>query len=187
VVGFESDTLMAQVRPLAPPNVDLRFIVNPDWEKQNGVSVLAAAGQVNCPFLLTMSDHIFDDSMIDLLVDDAVFDQLNLAIDRKLNSIFDRDDAMKVQTQGNRIVAIGKDLKSYDAIDTGLFICPPEIFSYVEQAKRKGDCALADGVRLMAADDKARAIDIGDAWWQDVDTPEMLEHAERELRSLVRS
>jgi hypothetical protein len=33
----------------------------------------------------------------------------------------------------------------------------------------------------MAGDDKVRAIDIGDGWWQDVDTPSMLWHAERKM------
>ena len=42
-----------------------------------------------------------------------------------------------------------------------------------------------DGVRLMAAERKVRAIDIGEAWWQDVDTPEMLAHAEQEVARLL--
>jgi choline kinase len=186
VVGFESNTLIARLRPLVPASLDLRFIINPDWKKQNGISVLAAANQVNSPFLLTMSDHVFDESIIDLLVRNAVFNQLNLAIDRKLDSIFDLDDAMKAQTRGDRIIALGKELDHYDAIDTGLFVCSKEIFDYLERAKRGGDCSLADGVRLMAADGKVRAIDIGDAWWQDVDTPEMLASAEKHLQSRIR-
>ena len=103
-----------------------------------------------------------------------------------MNSMVDLDDAMKVQTRGDQIVAIGKNLRNYDAIDTGLFVCPHEIFQYLERAKQNGDCSLADGVRLMADDGKTRAIDIGDAWWQDVDTPEMRAHAEENLRDLAR-
>jgi hypothetical protein len=36
----------------------------------------------------------------------------------------------------------------------------------------------------MAAEGKARVIDIGAAWWQDIDTPDMLEHVESEMRAL---
>lgn len=180
VVGFESESLMAEVRPLIPQPLDVRFIINRHWQKQNGISVLAAADKVQCPFLLTMSDHLFDQSVFEVILR-APCDRLNLAVDRKLNSIVDLDDAMKVQTQGNRIVAIGKNLRNYDAIDTGLFVCPQEIFQYLERAKKNDDCSLADGVRLMAEDGKARAIDIGEAWWQDVDTATMLQQAEAKL------
>ncbi len=33
-----------------------------------------------------------------------------------------------------------------------------------EHAKKDGDCSLADGVRLMAADRKVWAVDIGEVW-----------------------
>jgi 1L-myo-inositol 1-phosphate cytidylyltransferase len=183
VVGFEHESLIAQMQSLVPHDVDVRFIENRDWQKQNGISALAAANYVSAPFLLTMSDHLFDQVMVDLLIRRAVLDQLNLAIDRKLDSIFDLEDAMKVQTRGDRIVAIGKQLQDYDAIDTGLFVCPATFFDYLERAKHGGDCSLADGVGLMATDGNACAMDIGDAWWQDVDTPEMLANAEKQLRS----
>jgi len=104
-------------------------------------------------------------------------------MDRKLDSIFDLDDAMRVQTHGHQIVAIGKHLRDYDAIDAGMFVCPVKIFDYLERAKQNGDCSLADGVRLMAEDNQVRGIDIGAAWWQDIDTPEMLSWAETQLRS----
>ena len=187
VVGFESERLVAAARRLVPAGIEICFIENPEWQKQNGISFLAAKDYVAAPFLLTMSDHLFDEAIVDLLIESADLGCLNLAIDRKLNSIFDLDDAMKVQTRGDRVAAIGKNLRAYDAIDTGLFVCPLEIFEYLERAKQRGDCSLADGIRLIAADNKVRAIDIGDAWWQDIDTPEMLQQAEKKLSAPIKS
>jgi len=192
VVGYENERVIAKAKQLVPPNITASFIVNRDWQKQNGISLLAAAGHVNAPFLLTMGDHVFDDTIIDCLLENFKPGLLNIAIDRKVHSIVDLDDAMKVQTRGNKVTGIGKNLRSYDAIDTGLFVCPLEIFAYLEQAKSKNggsDCSLANGVELMAADDKVRGIDIGSARWHDIDTPRVLEHAEqdtswRALRSL---
>jgi 1L-myo-inositol 1-phosphate cytidylyltransferase len=190
VVGYESERMIAQVKQLVPSILSASFIENRDWRKQNGVSLLIAAGRVTSPFLLTMSDHVFERATVDRLRDSFNPSFLNVAVDRKLDSIFDLDDAMKVQTQGNKIIDIGKNLRDYDAIDIGLFVCPLEIFDYLERAKsgnRQSDCSLADGVRLMARDDKVRAIDIGESWWQDVDTPEMLRHAERQMAKAMQS
>ena len=96
---------------------------------------------------------------------------------------------MKVQTRGEEIVTLGKELREYDAIDTGLFVCDVVLFEHLERARAAGggDCSLADGVRSLAAEGMARAIDVGDAWWQDVDTPEMLAVAEEHLRARAES
>jgi 1L-myo-inositol 1-phosphate cytidylyltransferase len=192
VVGYESERVIAAVKELIPPHITASFIVNRDWRKQNGISLLAAAGHVSAPFLLTMGDHVFDDTIVDCLLENFQPGLLNIAIDRKVDSIVDLDDAMKVQMRGNNVTGIGKNLRSYDAIDTGLFVCPEEIFAYLGQAKSingGNDCSLANGVELMAIDGKVRGIDIGSARWHDIDTPRVLEHAEQDaswrvLRSL---
>jgi 1L-myo-inositol 1-phosphate cytidylyltransferase len=185
IVGYESERLRPAIDKLVPPNLEFSFIENPAWQKQNGISLLVAANQVDAPFVLTMSDHLFDNAIVDLLIKAADLDLLNLAVDRKIDSVFDLDDAMKVVTAGDKVVDLGKTLRDYNAIDTGLFVCPQEIFSYLERAKRNDDCSLADGVRLMAADGKVRAIDIGRAWWQDVDTPEMFREAEKRIGAVA--
>jgi 1L-myo-inositol 1-phosphate cytidylyltransferase len=185
VVGPNGDELAAAVAPLLPSPMQFRAISNPNWQKQNGISLLTAAGKVRAPFFLAMGDHLFESSILDRLVGQADRDRLNLAIDRKIPSIFDLDDAMKVRTEGNLIVAIGKKLENYNAIDTGIFLCPEIMFDYLRRACKDDDCSLADGVRLMAEEGKALAIDIGDAWWQDVDTPEMLTRAEQEVTRLL--
>jgi len=184
VVGYESGRMIEQVKQLIPSGLSASFIENRRWQKQNGISLLAAAGHLSKPFLLTMSDHLFDAAVVDRLLDSFDSDFLNIGVDQKLDSIFDLEDAMKVRTRGNRVTDIGKKLRDYDAIDIGLFVCPLEIFDYFERARSRSgrnDCSLADGVRLMADNDKVRAIDIGDGWWQDVDTPSMLRHAERKM------
>jgi 1L-myo-inositol 1-phosphate cytidylyltransferase len=190
VVGYESKRMIARMKPLIPSGLSVSFIENREWQKQNGISLLAAADHVANPFLLTMSDHLFDDAIVNSLLDSFDSDFLNIAVDHKLTSIFDLEDAMKVRTRGNRVTDIGKDLLDYDAIDIGLFVCPLEIFDYLEGAKSRSDrndCSLADGVRLMAGNNKVYAIDIGEGWWQDVDTPEMLRHAEERLSALATS
>jgi choline kinase len=89
------------------------------------------------------------------------------------------DDATKVRCIGNYITDIGKQIKCYDAIDTGMFLCRPAIFDWLESAMIDGNCSLSDGMRLMALQRKLRAFDIGDAMWQDVDTPDALAYARR--------
>jgi 1L-myo-inositol 1-phosphate cytidylyltransferase len=186
VVGPNGDELAAAVAPLLPAHMRFNPIANPNWQKQNGISLLTAAGKVREPFFLAMGDHLFESSILEQLMAHADLSRLNLAIDRKIDSIFDLDDAMKVRTEDKLIVAIGKKLETYNAIDTGIFLCPKIVFDYLRRALKDDDCSLADGVRLMAEDGKALAIDIGNAWWQDIDTPEMLARAEQEARRLAR-
>ena len=185
VVGPNGDELAAAVAPMLPNRMKFHPVPNPNWQKQNGVSLLTVAGEVRAPFFLAMGDHLFQPSILEALLACSDPARLNLAIDRKIASIFDLDDAMKVRTEGGRIVAIGKKLDDYNAIDTGIFICPETIFGYLRRVLKNDDCALADGVRLMAEEGNGLAIDIGDAWWQDVDTPEMLARAEEEVRRLL--
>src|SRR5580704_263166 len=135
VVGYESGRMIEQVKQLIPAGLSVFFIENRDWQKQNGVSLLVAADRVSKPFLLTMSDHLFENALVGRLLNSFEPGFLSIALDRKLDSIFDLEDAMKVQTLGNRIIDIGKNLRHYDAIDSGLFVCPLEIFDYLERAK----------------------------------------------------
>ena len=125
VVGVNGDLLVAALRPLISSPMRLNPIANADWQKQNGISVLCAADEARAPFILTMGDHLFDPSILELIAEQADRQELNLAVDRKIKTIFDLDDAMKLQTRADRVTAIGKNLATYDAIDTGVirYVC----------------------------------------------------------------
>ena len=68
VVGYEGERVIAKAKQLIPPHITASFIVNREWQKQNGISLLSAAGHVNAPFLLTMGDHVFDNTVVDCLL-----------------------------------------------------------------------------------------------------------------------
>jgi choline kinase len=179
VAGYRADLIRRWLRDRSMDGTSVTLIENLEYQKANGVSALAAKTELNQPFLLLMSDHIFEPKTAKALLRQPLADnEVILAVDSKIDRVFDLDDATKVQRKGNYIVGIGKDLPSYDALDTGMFLCSPALFDRLEAARKKGDCSLSDGMRRLAQDWKLKAFDIGDGHWQDVDSPQALAHAE---------
>ncbi|MDT0630944.1 NTP transferase domain-containing protein [Rubrivirga sp. S365] len=183
VLGFEPDEVRAGVEAAYDGPLELAFVVNERYADSNGVSVLAARPHLDGPFVLTMADHVVGDEVWDLVRDHRPApDGATLLVDYKLETVFDMDDATKVQTANGRVVAIGKELEAFDAVDTGVFVCTdalPDALAAVD--RERGDAALSDGVRRLAERGRMAALDVGDGFWQDVDTPAMLAHAERRL------
>jgi choline kinase len=180
VAGFRAEAIRSWVADRHMYGVHIDVVENPEYKtKANGISVLRARHAIAEPFLLLMADHMFEPETAAALLEESVGDgSAILAIDRKLHGIFDMEDATKVLCARDYIVGIGKQLPLYNAVDTGMFLCSPAVFSALERATVDGDCSLSDGMRLMARAGKLRAFDIGDALWQDVDTPETLAYAE---------
>src|SRR5262252_7392618 len=176
VLGYRGNLIRSWFESRRLHGIEVIWVENPDYKtKHNGMSVLRARDVIDEPFVLFMTDHIFEPETVATLVRQPIGrDETILAVDRKLECIFDMDDATKVRCIGNYIVDIGKQIKTYDAIDTGMFLCQPAIFDWLESALIEGNCSLSDGMRLMAQQRKLRAFDIGDAMWQDVDTPDAL-------------
>ena len=157
----------------------MTFVENQEYHKANGISALKAKDEIRENFLLLMADHIFEPETARVLLKQRLGPgEVILAVDPNINRIFDLDDATKVQRDGDRIVNIGKEIAHYDALDTGMFLCSPALFGRLESATKDGNCSLSDGMRQLASERRLRALEIGDAQWQDVDTPEALAYAE---------
>ncbi|HXO34772.1 MAG TPA: NTP transferase domain-containing protein [Candidatus Acidoferrales bacterium] len=179
VVGYRADLIRRWFAARSLGGISVTWIENLDYHRANGVSALAAKEELHDPFLLLMSDHLFEPKTATALLHQPLsHDEVILAVDYKIDRVFDLDDATKVQCNGDDIVDIGKDLACYNALDTGMFLCSPALFHRLESAKRDGNCSLSDGMRQLGREQKLRAFDIGDAHWQDVDTPEALAYAE---------
>ena len=179
VTGYRGHVIQQWYESHPLKDVYVTWAENPDYHKDNGISALKAKDLVHRPFLLMMADHIFESETARMLLRQPLRnDEVILAVDKNIDRVFDIDDATKVKLQGQNIVGIGKNLSHYDALDTGMFLCTPTLFSSLERVMVNGNCSLSDGMRLMAGNGTFKAFDIGEAQWQDVDTPEALEWAE---------
>ncbi len=188
VTGYAAATVETGLRGMEErAGLDIQFARNPAWHRQNGLSVLAARELTNgAPFLLTMADHVYSGSIVAALrACPANGAAAILAVERRLHEVRDLDDATRVSTgAGGRIREIAKGLADFDAVDTGVFLCRPALFDALEEekAERGGDCSLSDGIRRLAHQGRALAVDIpASAWWQDVDTLADLRLAERRI------
>lgn len=184
VLGHDADTLRAGIEAVYRGPLTITFVVNERYALANGVSVLAARDHLTETFVLTMADHVVGDAVMDLArCHQPPANGATLLVDSKLDAIFDMDDATKVQVRDGRVTAIGKDLAAFDAVDTGVFVGTAALLDALATVEREtGDAALSDGVRRLAATGQMEALDVGDGFWQDVDTPAMLAHAEAALR-----
>jgi 1L-myo-inositol 1-phosphate cytidylyltransferase / CDP-L-myo-inositol myo-inositolphosphotransferase len=187
VTGYRAEEIRAAIESDSQIDVQIDWVLNEGWEQGNGKSVLAARESVgDDAFVLMMSDHLIDAQIITgLRTANLAKDECALAVDSRIDRIFDEDDATKVLVESDRIEAIGKTIDEHNAIDTGVFLCNSTLFTALEEAIATGDDSLSGGIRSLAGEGRMRAHDIGDLFWEDVDTPESLVHAQRALiRSL---
>jgi 1L-myo-inositol 1-phosphate cytidylyltransferase / CDP-L-myo-inositol myo-inositolphosphotransferase len=186
VLGYQADRVRATIERHAPPDVAIDFTHNPDWHLENGVSVLAARSRLRSRFALLMGDHLFEARVLrQLLLAPVGAGESLLAVDSRPTSAEIAAEATKVRIIGSHIVAIGKALRRYDALDTGLFVCAPSLFAALESSCTAGDTTLSGGIRILAARGLMRSFHIGDARWCDIDTIEDLHSAESLLESPI--
>lgn len=167
-------------------DVPIVTVENTQWERPNGLSVLAAAERLNDEFLLLMADHLFDPAIVRALIEGARPDaRLTLAVDYRVDHpLIDLDDATKVAIGAEgRIQAIGKALSAYQAIDAGAFRTGSDLLAAIRQSLAEGrQGSLSEGVQVLADQGRAFTIDIGDTWWIDVDDPRAFHLADQHLR-----
>ena len=179
-----SERLAVQITPL----------VNDDWDKENGLSVLKARDVLHDPFLLLMADHLFDPNLVRPLTTLVLGNgEIALGVDGNTrNPLIDMEDVTRVKVEDDgtmeskKIRDIGKGLAEFNGFDTGIFLCSPAIFKALEQSKEKdGDTTLSGAVRILAAEGRVKAI-LMDGFWIDVDDPAAFQKAERALLKRLR-
>jgi 1L-myo-inositol 1-phosphate cytidylyltransferase len=186
VSGYRGEALRAELDTLAARDgLSITHVINKEWDRANGVSVLKAEAVLNGPFVLTMCDHIIDPELLRRLITAGHDpDTVTLAVDFNVGSpLNDPDDVTRVKCRGDRIERIGKVLRDYNAFDTGVFLCTPIMFDALRASQALGDDSISGAMNVLAESGAARAFDIGDCLWVDVDDPVAFGKAERLLEA----
>jgi len=185
VTGYEGEKVRRDLDRFGQGrDIQITHVINDEWEKGNGISVLKARDLIKEPFILLMADHLFDYSILDGLKRDQISeDEIILAVDHNIesNKLVDIDDVTKVLVEDNKITAIGKNISNYNAYDTGIFLCSSVIFPAIEKSLSKGDSSLSGGIRILSGYGYVNTFDIQDKYWIDVDDEKAFSKAEKLL------
>jgi len=186
VCGYLGEKLMGDLGNGDRFGVSINYIDNEDWQRGNAVSVLKARDFLDEKFILLMSDHIFDSRILSELINHDAGSSIVLAVDRKEPS----EEDVKVREKRGKIVEEGKGIEKSNCIDTGIFLCSPNIFSYIEKTLEEGKSELSDCINKAAKNGDAEIFDITqinsyaskmrkeiEPWWVDIDTEKDLTKA----------
>ncbi len=186
VTGYRGDAVRAELDAISERvGISIKHVDNDEWQRGNGVSVSKARPYLTGPFVLCMCDHLVDPAILrELMALEPKPDTVTLAVDFNIaGSINDPDDVTRVQCANGLIVSIGKVIRDFNAIDTGVFLCTPVIFDALESSQAQGDESISGAMNVLARQGKARVFDIQGRLWLDVDDPASLEKAEALLKS----
>ncbi len=154
-------------------DVEYQTILNEHPDRENGYSLYVALKHLEDEkFVLTMGDHLYSESFISkaLKGEGLIVDELAL--------FTDREEATKVLCREGRVELIGKDLKEFNAYDTGFFILTKDISDTVSKLEREKEKLTLSSIVQEA---KLKCYPVSGEFWTDVDTPQDIERAKREL------
>jgi 1L-myo-inositol 1-phosphate cytidylyltransferase len=186
VSGYRGDDLRRELDAFsAREGIRITHVVNENWDRANGVSVLKAKHYLDAPFVLTMCDHLVDPEILRGLMSFAFEqDTVTLAVDFNTDSpLNDIEDVTRVKCSAGRIEHVGKVIRDFNAIDTGVFLCTPVIFDALEASQAAGDDSISGAMNVLARWNRARAFDIQHRVWVDVDDPAAFRKAEELLEA----
>jgi len=173
VVGYRANEIIDYLEKRYP---SINFSYNEDYDGDNAVSVFAARSFIgDDPFVLAMGDHLISPSIVTTLLSDSIVNR-TLCVDFESKNASQVNDGTRVMADSSgRIIEIGKNIKNWESIDTGVFMMDPEVLDNIKYLmKRKGNkVSISEVVQHMADNGRHFQIcDVSGHFWADVDTEE---------------
>jgi len=188
VTGYQTKAIEGFINNLRM-DLNIQTVYNPDWNLENGMSILAAKDTISAheTFIVSMSDHFYGPDLLEQVM------KINLgnntacvALDFNKDDIFDIDDGMKISVEKNnkeKITKMSKTLDNYDAIDCGVFKFKYSFFSTLDNARKTGKFSISEACQMLIKIGEMGGINIGNSFWLDIDTPEAVHYLKNTFSS----
>lgn len=182
VVGYQANYIIDYLNQNDYLGYKVEFVNNDNWNKGNGLSVLAAEPATGAnEFILSMSDHIVSLTALDRIVKQDSQHNL-LLVDPRIAEIYDIDDATKVELQERKIINIGKEIEKYNAVDCGIFKLTNRYFAAMRKALESGQDSISAAINELIKDGDMEAVLMNASEkWIDIDTPDAYRHSLKDL------
>lgn len=182
ITGYQDNKIRKLLGKGTRLGVSITYAHNKSWRGENGTSTYTARELLHDNFILLMGDHLFSSKSLFFLRRAKLDNQeVVLAIDKKILEHPGIQEATKAKEEKGKIIAIGKELRDYNAIDTGMFLCSPYLFTVLDRTVKSKKFYLTDAMRIITREDKLRSFNIKDSFWADIDTHKDLYMAEDKL------
>lgn len=160
--------------------VRIQYVFNPHYKRGNAASLSAAHPWVgDQDFLLAMADHLVSPAIIAALQDFPKGCHA-LGVDHKAKAPPQINDATRVWVNRKGLITrIGKDVRPWNGIDTGVFRLTPRVFPAIEAVDDgRNELSISKTMsHLILSGDPLYACDVSGAFWLDVDTYQDLQYA----------
>jgi NDP-sugar pyrophosphorylase family protein len=178
VVGYRAEQMRRAMGDVAPRGMSLRLAENPNFELGNARSLWTARDASTPPFVLAMGDHLIEPALVRAVARDAGT-RSRLAIERVRPDDPRAAEATRAEVRDGRVVALGKRLPRWNALDTGTFWCTRAALDAIDDGNRDGE--LSDVFACLAATSELDAVEVTGHRWIDIDTLDDLRRAEAML------
>ena len=188
VTGYQSKEIEDFIHNLQM-DLNIQTVYNPDWNLENGLSILAAKDTVleHETFIVSMSDHFYGPDLLEQVMKiNLANNTACVALDFNKDDIFDIDDGMKITVEKNnkeKITGMSKTLDYFDAIDCGVFKFKYSFFKTLENARRSGKFSISEACQMLIKIGEMGGINIGNSFWLDIDTPEAVHYLKNTFSS----
>jgi CDP-L-myo-inositol myo-inositolphosphotransferase len=142
----------------------------------DGAALLAAAGRLAGPFLVVRAAQVHEPALVArAAAAETGSADVHLCVDARR----DAEGALRVRTEGERVVDAGETLPGHDAVACGVLAASPALLAAIEE--EPGAASLAGALGRLARRGRVRALPCGDLFWLAVESPAAQAHAEGEL------